>query len=373
MKKRMLALLMACAMLLAVTPESAAAAETVYFTAVNERVLDLSDSTMPFWSGGYLDVPATVFSELGINYSRNTLNQRAVLYASGKALIFYLGQNDSVNEEGRPFAYYAIVRSGQVFVPVSPVSVYFGLTYSNNKVAHGYLIRVSNSDAVLSDTVFTDAAAYQLESRYAQYQKTLTSSEETTGNTGSGQDQPVTQPAQPAAGKTVYLCLEVKDEETAAAWLAALEAYHVQATLYFTEEALSHSGDLLREMAAGGYGIGFVYAAGEDSPQEQLDRMNRVLFEAAGIKTRLVFLKSGDEAPVTEAGFCLLAPDLDRSSYGLTTVSGATTLLKRVTSHRGSTVVWLGEEVSAGGLRAFLSAAAGAEDTCIALTETTRL
>lgn len=370
MKKRVLALLMACAMLLAVTPEPAAAAETVYFTAVNERVLDLSDSTMPFWSGGYLYVPATVFAELGINYSHNTINQRAVLYAPGKALIFYLGQNDSVNEEGRPFAYYAIVRSGQVFVPVSPVSSYFGLTYSNNKVTHGYLIRVRNSDAVLSDTVFVDAAAYQLEARYAQYQKSLIPSEETTGG---GQSVPVTQPVQPVDGKTVYLCLEVTDETAAKAWVTALKAYQVQATLYFTEEVLSHSGDLLREMASDGYGIGFVYASGRDSAQEQLDRMNRILFEAAGIKTRLVFLKSGDEAPVTEAGFCLLSPDLDRSSYGLTTVSGATTLLKRVTSHRGSAVVWLGEEVSAGGLRAFFSAAADAEDHCLALTETTRL
>ncbi len=373
MKKHGLALLLACAMLLTVIPGPAAAADTVYFTAVNERILDLSDSTMPFWSGGYLYVPATVFAELGINYSHNTLNQRAVLYVSGKALIFYLGQNYTLDEQGNGYGYTAIVRSGVVFVPVSPVSYYFGLTYTNNKVAHGYLIRIRNSDAVLSDTVFTDAAAYQMESRYTQYQKSLAVSEGS-GSEETGQESSNTPSTpQPADGKSVYLCLKASDAETAADWVSALDAYHMQATLYFTEEALSRSGDLLRKMAADGYGIGFVYTAGGDSAAEQLERMNRTLFEAAGVKTRLVFLQSGDEAPVTEAGFCLLAPDLDRSAFGLTTANGATTLLKRVTAHRGSAVVWLGEDVSASGLRAFLSAAESAQDSCLAMTETTGL
>ena len=47
---------------------------TVYFTAVNDQLLpDLSDGTMPFWSGGRLYVPYTAIAgtDLGLFYSRS--------------------------------------------------------------------------------------------------------------------------------------------------------------------------------------------------------------------------------------------------------------------------------------------------------------
>ena len=49
----------------------------------------------------------------------------------------------------------------------------------------------------------------------------------------------------------------------------------------------------------------------------------------------------------------------------------AEALLERITARRGSVMVWLGENVSAGGLNAFLDLAQEAEDRCLAVTETT--
>ena len=73
MIKRIVAALL-CALLMLSDIQWAQAAGTVYFTAVNETVLELSDANMPFWSNGYIYVSSNMFAdkELGISYSNNT-------------------------------------------------------------------------------------------------------------------------------------------------------------------------------------------------------------------------------------------------------------------------------------------------------------
>lgn len=56
--KRLLCLLLTVLMLCSLVPETTLADTTVYFTAVNDQLLSLSDDTMPFWSGGRLYFPA---------------------------------------------------------------------------------------------------------------------------------------------------------------------------------------------------------------------------------------------------------------------------------------------------------------------------
>ena len=61
--KRFLCLLLVLLMVFSLTPSETRAETTVYFTAVNDQLLpDLSDETMPFWSGGRLYVPSTVIT-----------------------------------------------------------------------------------------------------------------------------------------------------------------------------------------------------------------------------------------------------------------------------------------------------------------------
>ena len=67
-------------------PQRNEAETTVYFTAVNDQLLpDLSDETMPFWSGGRLYVPSTVITgtDLGLFYSRSRDKSTAV--STGRA------------------------------------------------------------------------------------------------------------------------------------------------------------------------------------------------------------------------------------------------------------------------------------------------
>ena len=53
-RKRLLSLLLSVLMLCTLLPPRASAAPTLYFTAVNDRMCDLNDETMPFWQNGLL-------------------------------------------------------------------------------------------------------------------------------------------------------------------------------------------------------------------------------------------------------------------------------------------------------------------------------
>lgn len=363
MKKRFAATVLAVAMLLSLCP-AAAAEDSVYFTAVDERVLDLNDSTMPFWFGGYLYVAATVFRESGVGYSYNIVNQTLVLYDSSRSLVYDVSTGSGTDGQGEVYDHVCVTRGGVTFVAASPVARYFDRTYSNTPVTHGYLIRVKSSSAVLPDSMFTETATYQMETKYQQYQKSTTV--QTPGQDSAEPD--TTEPAENAAGKTIYLCFLAEDENMVSEWLDAMENRGGHAAFYFTEESLSRCGDQLRRMAASGCAIGLVPGSG-DNPAEQLDRMNRILFAAAGVKTRLVYAADADIPALQSVGYCPLTPKIDRSKYGLTTSGGASVLLKQIRNRRSAVSVWLGSSVTAGALRTFLSSAGAEEDRLLSMTE----
>lgn len=366
MKKRLAAMVLALAMLFSLSP-AAVAEDSVYFTAVDERVLDLNDSTMPFWFGGYLYVAATVFRESGVGYSYNIVSQTLVLYDSSRSLVFDIATGAGTDGQGNLYDHVCVTRGGVTFVAASPVASFFGRTYSNTRVNHGYLIRVKSSSAVLPDSMFTETATYQLDTKYQQYQK-KNSAEQTPDREPEESGDPEL-PDDPTSGKSIYLCFLAEDAATVDGWLDTLENYGGRAAFYFTEEALSRCGDQLRRLAVSGSAIGLALTAGNEPAAEQLDRMNRTVFAAAGVKTRLVYGAAADAASLQSAGYCPLSAKIDRSKYGLTTSSGASSLLKQIGNRRGAVSVWLGSNVPPGALRTFLSSAEEGEDRLLAMTE----
>ena len=99
---------------------------------------------------------------------------------------------------------------------------------------------------------------------------------------------------------------------------------------------------------------------------------NRLLELATCGKTRFAYIRNGSDADkqsAEEAGFHCLEPDLDRSGFELRSTGQASALLQKISSQKGDVTVWLGDHVSATGIRAFLLAARNAEDNCLALTE----
>ena len=87
MKKRW-AMGLLCCLLLFQLAFPAKAAGSVYFVAAEESVLPVTDATMPFWANGYLYVPASVFTNLGISVINNTAKKMTVLEKDRRAMLF---------------------------------------------------------------------------------------------------------------------------------------------------------------------------------------------------------------------------------------------------------------------------------------------
>ena len=84
--KRFLCLLLVLLMVFSLTPSETRAETTVYFTAVNDQLLpDLSDETMPFWSGGRLYIPSTVITGTDWGFSTPAAATRAPPSSTGRA------------------------------------------------------------------------------------------------------------------------------------------------------------------------------------------------------------------------------------------------------------------------------------------------
>lgn len=373
--KALLCILCSCLLALTLVLSSAQAAGSVYFTAAGSYVLPLSDSTMPFWTGGYLYIPTTIFTgssreALGISQVLN--NDRVVLYSGGRSLTFELGNGCALDNDGIMYYPGAVRRNGVFFVPAYAVSCCFGVVYSVIDVDRGSLVWIRQPDYGLSDSLYADAAHHTMESVYAEYLR----AKEQASQAPVVQPEPEKQPAQPAEqpsteldGKRVYLCLGAGEDTSAL--LDVLDFYGVQVAVFFTPAQMEQSGDLLRRMTAGGHQVGLLADGGDPNftLEDQLEAGNQALSRATCGKTRLALIQNGGEAPVG-MGLRCLRPDLDRSSQPLRNAAGAETLLQRISSYRGDAAVWLGNAVSSAGLRAFLSAVKEAGGVCTALTET---
>ena len=277
MRRKLLATL-ACVVLLVQLTVPVMAAGTVYFTAVNKNVLELSDATMPFWSGGYLYVPSTIFSgvnrDLGVGVATISGEEGPALLLYGgdaefQTLSFDLSKDYAVDKDGNMYFQKAIQRGGVTFLPISLVARCFGLLYTVIEVPRGYLVWVRTKDVDLSERIFADAASYQMESRYSQYLKDQESGSQPSG----GEDTTTESPdAQSTSGQQVYLCIKASEASVVTALLDVLDQYDRQVTFYCTVDFLQQQGDLLRRMTASGYTIGIVAdaAEGDRTVAEQL-------------------------------------------------------------------------------------------------------
>ena len=365
MKKRWAAGLL-CLLLLFQLGAPVRAAGSVYFVAAEESVLPLTDATMPFWSGGYLYVAASAFTNLGISVINNTAKGMTVLEKDRRALLFEWKKGSAQDSSGSIYTPGTIQSGGVTFVPASMVASFFGLQYSVTEVANGHLVWLRSPDFGMSAREFANAATYNMEDRYNTY--TAAKSPQTTE---PETPEPET-PEAPTVGARIHLCIEAT--QTAGNLLDALDRAKGWATFYCTPDYLEANGALLRRMIASGHTVGILAdgSAGE-SPEEQLLRGNDALYRATFTKTRLVYLRNPEEGAVQtleQAGWRCLSPSLDRSGYRLEGSSNAASLLNRITARRGDVSVWLGTAVSSAGLREFVTSAQKEGHYCRALTET---
>jgi len=310
----------------------------VYFTAANEQRMELTGSTMPFWSGSTLYVASSLFqgTDLGVNYVKNSAMGLAVLYTTKTDLRFDLVHRKVYDKDGNAYAGRAIERRGVVFVPLDLVCRYFGLTWTYNETNLVPLIRVKSSRAVLDDRNFIDAATQQMTSRYEAYEKLV-------GQQGIGDDRP---PAYAVEGQKVCLVIE---SVTAADTLAAVELLgEVQATFLLTAEQMAQ-GDLVRCLVAKGHGIA-LRAVGTDaeSVATELEQGRDLLLQAACSWLNLVWYEGEENiAPLLEEMGCrAVATELDFRDKELNSASRARNILTTIGRYREDVTVFLGADGS---------------------------
>ena len=343
--KRLLSLLLSVLMLCTLLPPRASAAPTLYFTAVNDRMCDLSDETMPFWQNGLLYVAgATVDGpdDLGIRYSYNQEKSVAILYKGQRVLYCDLTAGTMENNRtGEQYAGSPIVRSGMVFFPITALAKIFDLKYSSTKIAYGYLLRIRDDNAVLSDEYFIDAATDPIQKRYAQYERAHAAAEQE-NETPAQVETPVRRD-----DLTVYLLLPAANGFMLTQLLSTLENYQSHATLLLTPELLESAGDGVRRAAATGNAVALrIDAATADEALAQIERGNDALWRAASLRTRLVYLESADKtlrAAVVGAGYCPIT--INTSDFTRSGTHWADTALK-----------WAGRSTS---VRLYLGAESG--------------
>ena len=343
--KRLLSLLLSVLMLCTLLPPRASAAPTLYFTAVNDRMCDLSDETMPFWQNGLLYVAgATVDGpdDLGIRYSYNQEKSVAILYKGQRVLYCDLTAGTMENNRtGEQYAGSPIVRSGMVFFPITALAKMFDLKYSSTKIAYGYLLRIRDDNAVLSDEYFIDAATDPIQKRYAQYERAHAAAEQE-NETPAQVETPVRRD-----DLTVYLLLPAANGSMLTQLLSTLENYQSHATLLLTPELLESAGDGVRRAAATGNAVALrIDAATAAEALAQIERGNDALWHAASLRTRLVYLESADKtlrAAVVGAGYCPIT--INTSDFTRSGTHWADTALK-----------WVGRSTS---VRLYLGAESG--------------
>ena len=344
-RKRLLSLLLSVLMLCTLLPPRASAAPTLYFTAVNDRMCDLSDETMPFWQNGLLYVAgATVDGpdDLGIRYSYNQEKSVAILYKGQRVLYCDLTAGTMENNRtGEQYAGSPIVRSGMVFFPITALAKMFDLKYSSTKIAYGYLLRIRDDNAVLSDEYFIDAATDPIQKRYAQYERAHAAAEQE-NETPAQVETPVRRD-----DLTVYLLLPAANGSMLTQLLSTLENYQSHATLLLTPELLESAGDGVRRAAATGNAVALrIDAATAAEALAQIERGNDALWRAASLRTRLVYLESADKtlrAAVVGAGYCPIT--INTSDFTRSGTHWADTALK-----------WAGRSTS---VRLYLGAESG--------------
>ncbi len=343
--RRSVSLVLAALLLCTLLPPRAQALPTLYFTAVNDRMCELSDETMPFWQNGVLYVAGATVDDpddLGIRYSYNQEKSVAILYKGQKLLYCDLAEGTMINNRtGERYAGSPIVRGSMVFFPVNVLASIFDLKYSTTKITYGYLLRIRNDAAVLSDEYFIDAATDPIQKRYQQYERAHTAEPDDTQTSSPTPSQPTVY-----RDRTVYLLLPAT-ESTLTQLLSVLGARDAHATLLLTPELAESAGDAVRGIAATGNAVALrIDAETAEEALAQLERGNDALWRAGSLRTRLVYLDGADKTlrdALTAAGYCPLTVNV--SDFTQSGSHWAQTALDYA-DRRGSARLYLGAEES---------------------------
>lgn len=326
MKKRFLAALAVVALLAALTlPASGTSTgEPVYLLAVNDRMCDLPNGTLPISIGGIIYVPYTVFDKdscgvdlgvyYGINQDRGTI---LTLYSLSGRLTFTINSGTCVDGQGNSMGWQAWIRNGIPYVPAASVCGFFGLNYSylptNDR---GILIRITNAAATASDSSFLSSVTLHMTTRYnniIQSRESLPVPATSVSPTPS--PSPSGSPDSSHENVRVYLSVDASQSESD---LTELFPADVRVLFLFTPESLTERSAQVRAAVAKGHSIGLIVEGDEATVLEQLEQGNDLLAHIARVHTRIVSAPAELTDSLTAAGWACWTPNVTgRNAYSI--------------------------------------------------------
>lgn len=257
MKRRILAWFLLTAMLVIAAGGTVYGAESeLFFVSVGDTLpLSLPSSQMPYYSGGTLYAPYTVFGAtgLGITPSYNTQARMLTLFTRNQRLVFDLDNGSVTDENGKVYtdaSHSASVSGGVAFLPATTCARHFGWQVSLLKSEDGYtVLRFKNGSEVYDDALFLVRASNLMKYTLQQYRSPSTQTTTPTQTT----------PEQHPQAK-VFAYLAILNAQTMEASLDAVRRAGAPAVFYLTADEIRDNPDLVISIAASGYPIGLTAA-----------------------------------------------------------------------------------------------------------------
>lgn len=352
--RRLLACLWAAVLAVGLLAGTQAMADEVdiYIMAENDQMLTLPLEAMPVRIGGSMYVPYHVFDwsytgvNLGVSYGQEHSGSEYLftLYSLSGTLVFDVnaGTCQEVGS-GEDMEMKAVVRNVRVFVPLTGVCRYFGLSYSYTPTQYGTLLRITNGQERLSTSQFVDFSANSMRVRYNEYMKALgagSSSSPTSspGETG-GAARPSSTPEEPDQRQlTVALafqCTGTGAEEL----LNALDGTGVKALFLFRPDALAGNESAIRRAVGSGHTVG-LSVGGESARKalEEAEEGSAWMEDYLRLRPHIVYLEeesSETRQAMTQAGWACWSGGLDARDDGRSQSVQRSALLRELESERG--------------------------------------
>ena len=307
-KRPVLPLVLAVILAVGMFQPMPAAAANLYFTGINDSVAPLTSSSMPYWSGGTLYVPYTVFDanqngvgvSLGLYTSYNHRSHIVTIFNLKQMLVFDLERGTCRDDmTGAAYDARAVMRYGKPYVPLYVVCSVFGLEYSYNQLSYisqGYLVRIKSADAVLDDGLFIDRARELINNRLRDYTQSL-SPAETTPTIPVSPSEP---PEVDGGNVATYLAFRCESADGLSAILNTLDGTGQYALFFLAPQVIEEEGGLVRRILGTGHSVGILAWEGE---KEALGRGRLALEELAHTRTTLAYVPDGARAGLEEQGW----------------------------------------------------------------------
>lgn len=280
MKRRIMAVLSTIALLATLMCTPGIATERVCFTAVNDRLMLLQANAMPTWVNGLLYVPGTVFDrsvttvDFGMQYNYSRSSNTVTLYNLRQMLVFDLAEGKAYDQISGKTVPRAVNRNGRIYLPVVAVCDFFDLDHYYTQTQSGYLLRIRNDAAFLSDAGFVDAASMDMANQLQKYQNSLKPVDPPDSSVQP--DQSGDSPDDPR----VQVCIGVRctTGEGLRTILNAMDRAGWRGVFFFEPNMIAGQDALVRRVVGSGHTVGLL-THGEDvaTCRQQLQQGNRLL------------------------------------------------------------------------------------------------